>query len=56
MTWITVTDTAAIDVTEAAFEAGLSEETYAEVIEMVETDAHRDQMLLIAHLGGTSAE
>ena len=56
VTWTTVADTADIDTTEAAFEAGLSEETYAEVIEMVETDAHRDQMLLIVHLGGTPAE
>jgi hypothetical protein len=56
VTWATMTDTAEIDAVQAAFDAALSPEVYAEVIGMVEMDAHRDQLLLIVHLGGQPAE
>lgn len=56
VTWYAITDLGAIDAVGSALEAALTEEQLAEVFPMMEMEAHRDQVLLIVHLGGTTPE
>ena len=55
VTWYSITDLAAIDAVSQALDAALTEEQLAEVFPFMEMDAHKDQVLLIAHLGGTAS-
>jgi hypothetical protein len=56
VTWYAITSLAAIDTVGSALDAALSEEQLAEVFPIMEMEVHRDQVLLIVHLGGANTE
>jgi len=56
VTWYSITDLAAIDAVGKALDAALTEADLAEVFPIMEMDAHKDQVLLVVHLGGTTPE
>jgi len=56
VTWYAITDLAAIDTVSQALDAALTEEQLAEVFPITEMGAHKDQVLMIVHLGGTTSE
>ena len=56
VTWYSISDLAAIDAVGQALEAALTEAELAEVFPIMEMDAHKDQILMVVHLGGTTPE
>jgi hypothetical protein len=56
VTWYAITDLAAIDTVGRALDSVLTEEQLAEVFPIMEMGAHKDQVLMIVHLGGTTSE
>ena len=56
LTWVSVADLSALDTIDDAFQKSFSEEQMGNFMEMVEWDSHKDQILLIVHLGGTTPE
>ena len=56
VTWYSISDLAAIDDVGPALDAALTEADLAEVFTILEMDAHKDQVLMVVHVGGTSSE
>lgn len=56
VSWYALSDLAAIDAVGQALEAALTEAELAEVFPIMEMDAHKDQVLMVVHLGGTDPE
>jgi hypothetical protein len=56
LAWTSIADLAAMDTIDEEFAKGFTEEQMAKFAEIVEWDTHKDQILLIVHLGGTDPE
>jgi len=56
LSWYTTADLGAIDSVGTAFEASFTEEMMSEAMEVMDWSAHKDQVLLIVHLGAMPQE
>jgi len=56
VTWYTVSDLAAIDAVGKSLDEGLADLDMEDIMSAMDWDAHRDQVLLIVHMGGMSDE
>ncbi len=56
LSWASVADLADVDAVNQALEEGITEEQAAEFMSMVEWGSHKDQILLIVHLGGAEPQ
>ena len=56
VTWYAISDLAAIDAVGPALDAALTEADLAEIFPIMEMEAHKDQVLMVVHVGGTSEE
>jgi hypothetical protein len=56
ITWYTVSELATIDAVGQSLDEGMDDDTIAELMPMMDYEAHWDQVALIVHIGGTSSE
>ena len=56
VTWYALSELAAIDAVGQALDAALTEADLAEVFPVMEMEAHKDQVLMVVHVGGTAPE
>lgn len=56
ITWYTVSELSTIDTVGASLDAEMDQAKVAEIMPMMDYEAHWDQVLLIAHIGGMDSE